>query len=354
MELELRNVSKIYGSFQAVRSVSFAVEKGELFSIVGPSGCGKTTMLRMIAGFVAPDEGQIILDGSEVTFAPINKRSTAMVFQNYALFPHMNVFDNIAFGLQMHKTPLPEIRKRVKESLDLIHLPGIEAKYPAQLSGGEQQRVALARALVIQPKILLLDEPLSNLDAKLREKLRMEIRDIQQKVGITTIFVTHDISEAFMMSSRIAVANAGQIVQVADPMTLYDHPAAEFVGAFVGRYNHFAARVKAVEGNLSKAFVNDYMCITFDNSRSQVKEQQDVRLMVRPERIVLGARPSGCLNSFPGVVRRAFYLGSQIYYEVDVSGSTVMIEKQNDNLQRFHENDHVFVEWGGDDCVCFA
>jgi ABC-type Fe3+/spermidine/putrescine transport system ATPase subunit len=266
----------------------------------------------------------------------------------------MNVFDNIAFGLQMHKTPLPEIRKRVKESLDLIHLPGIEAKYPAQLSGGEQQRVALARALVIQPKILLLDEPLSNLDAKLREKLRMEIRDIQQKVGITTIFVTHDISEAFMMSSRIAVANAGQIVQVADPMTLYDHPAAEFVGAFVGRYNHFAARVKAVEGNLSKAFVNDYMCITFDNSRSQVKEQQDVRLMVRPERIVLGARPSGCLNSFPGVVRRAFYLGSQIYYEVDVSGSTVMIEKQNDNLQRFHENDHVFVEWGGDDCVCFA
>jgi ABC-type Fe3+/spermidine/putrescine transport system ATPase subunit len=354
VELELRNVSKFYGKFQAVKSVSFSVEKGELFSIVGPSGCGKTTMLRMIAGFVVPDEGQIILNGSEVTYAPINKRSTAMVFQNYALFPHMSIFDNIAFGLRMHKVPLPEIRKRVGESLELIHLPGIEAKYPNQLSGGEQQRVALARALVIQPQVLLLDEPLSNLDAKMREKLRMEIREIQQKVGITTLFVTHDISEAFMMSNRIAVANTGQIVQVGDPMTLYDYPTAEFVGAFVGKYNSFTARVKVVEGSMAKAVVDSNLCITFDNSRSQFKEQQDVRLMVRPERVRLTVQQSGCHNSLPGVVQRVFYLGSQIYYEVDASGTMVMIEKQNDSEQRYRESDRVFVEWGDYDSVCFV
>ena len=354
MELELRGISKFFGKFQAVKSVSFAIERGELFSMVGPSGCGKTTILRMIAGFLLPEEGQVILEGQDITFAPINKRGTAMVFQNYAIFPHMNVFDNLAFGLRMHKVSAPEIRQRVTEVLGLIRLPGIEEKYPSQLSGGQQQRVALARALVIRPEVLLLDEPLSNLDAKLRESLRMEIREIQQQVRITTIFVTHDIGEAFAMSDRIAVMNAGEIVQISNPIGIYESPVNEFVGSFVGKSNQFDAVVEEVRDDLIEVRVNDNFPMVFHKNNGHFEKQQQVRLMVRPERITIADHPSGCRNSFPGVVQRAYYLGSQTHYEVNVAECNIIIEHYNDRKERFHQGDRVFVEWESEDCVCYS
>jgi len=354
MELELRGLSKFFGKFQAVKSVSFTIERGELFSMVGPSGCGKTTLLRTIAGFLSPDEGQVILQGNDITFAPINKRGTAMVFQNYAIFPHMNVFDNLAFGLRMHKVPKPEIKERVTKVLELIRLPGIEEKYPSQLSGGQQQRIALARALVIQPQVLLLDEPLSNLDAKLRESLRMEIREIQQTVGITTIFVTHDIAEAFVMSDRIAVMNAGEIAQIGNPMSIYEAPASEFVGSFVGKSNRFDAVVEAVEDDLGVAVIHDHLKVSFLNGGKHFTKQQKIRLMVRPERITITASPSDCPNSFPGVVQRVYYVGSQTHYEVDLAGCLVSIENQNNNNSRFNQGDRVFVEWERDACVSYS
>jgi len=354
MELELRGVSKFFDKFQAVKSVSFTIEKGEFFSMVGPSGCGKTTLLRMIAGFLTPDEGQIILEGKNITFTSINKRGTAMVFQNYAIFPHMNVFDNLAFGLRMHKIPKPEIKERVTKILDLIRLPGIEKKYPSQLSGGQQQRIALARALVIQPQVLLLDEPLSNLDAKLRESLRMEIREIQQTIGITTIFVTHDISEAFVMSDRIAVMNAGEIVQISNPVSIYEHPANDFVGSFVGKSNRFDAVVEVIEDNLIGARINDNMKITFNKDKNHFEKQQKIQLMIRPEHITLTASRSNCPNSFPGVVQRAYYMGNQTHYEVDAAGYIIIIENQNARNCRFSAGDQVFVEWESDCCVSYV
>jgi ABC-type Fe3+/spermidine/putrescine transport system ATPase subunit len=238
--------------------------------------------------------------------------------------------------------------------LGLIRLPGIEEKYPSQLSGGQQQRVALARALVIRPEVLLLDEPLSNLDAKLRESLRMEIREIQQQVGITTIFVTHDIGEAFAMSDRIAVMNAGEIVQISDPIGIYESPDNEFVGSFVGKSNQFDALVEAINGNLVEAKINDNFPMVFLKKHDNFERHQQVRLMVRPERISIAASPSGCSNSFPGVVQRAYYLGSQTHYEVNVADINIIIENYNDRKERFHRGDQVFVEWESDDCVCYS
>ncbi len=356
MELELRGISKSFAGFQAVTAISFGIEKGELFSMVGPSGCGKTTILRLISGFLTPDEGKIILGDQDITFAPINKRPTALVFQNYALFPHLSVFDNIAFGLRMHKVPRQDIKPLVKEALDLIRLPESEEKYPSQLSGGQQQRVALARALVIRPQILLLDEPLSNLDAKLRESLRIEIREIQKKVGITSIFVTHDISEAFAMSDRIAVLNSGLIEQVGTPVTIYESPRTEFVASFVGKSNQVLGVVESVGDGVAWARVTNSMLISFSHDNDgRIKEHQKVRLMIRPERISLVRTPTKGVNSFPGVVNMAVYLGSEVHYEVDIAGYTFIIETQNHkNPLHFSHGDRVFVEWGDDDCSWYS
>lgn len=356
MELELRGISKSFAGFQAVTAISFGIEKGELFSMVGPSGCGKTTILRLISGFLTPDEGQIILGDQDITFAPINKRPTALVFQNYALFPHLTVFDNIAFGLRMHKVPRQDIKPLVKEALDLIRLPESEEKYPSQLSGGQQQRVALARAVVIRPQILLLDEPLSNLDAKLRESLRIEIREIQRKVGITSIFVTHDISEAFAMSDRIAVLNSGAIEQIGTPVTIYECPDTPFVATFVGKSNQIIGVVKSVHDHIALAHISDSMIVRFRHANDgSITVQRTVRLMIRPERISLVTSPTPNVNSFLGVVRLAVYLGSEVHYEVDVEGCTFIIETQNHlNPLHFSEGDRVFVEWGDDDCSWYS
>jgi ABC-type Fe3+/spermidine/putrescine transport system ATPase subunit len=241
--LEIQNVSKDLGGRTIVHDMLLEVRAGELTCLLGPSGCGKTTTLRMIGGFLIPDRGRILISGSDVTTMSPDKRPTAMVFQNYALWPHMTVFKNVAFGLRLRKLPKHEVSERVAQVLELVGLTHHVHSYPARISGGEQQRVALARALVLEPKVLLLDEPLSNLDAKLRVRVREDIREIQQRIGITTVFVTHDQDEALSISDRIAVMNDGKVEQYADARSLYREPATTFVANFVGAMNSFDASV---------------------------------------------------------------------------------------------------------------
>ena len=242
--LLIDHVSKDLGGRTIVSDMQLEVHAGELTCLLGPSGCGKTTTLRMIGGFLQPDGGEILIDGSDVSRLPPERRPTAMVFQNYALWPHMTVFNNVAFGLKLRKLPKNEIRERVENVLELVGLTHHVHSYPARISGGEQQRVALARALVLEPKVLLLDEPLSNLDAKLRVRVREDIREIQQRIGITTVFVTHDQDEALSISDRIAVMSGGKVEQYADPRTLYREPATHFVASFVGAMNFYSATVQ--------------------------------------------------------------------------------------------------------------
>jgi putative spermidine/putrescine transport system ATP-binding protein len=242
--LLIDRVSKDLGGRTIVSDMQLEVHAGELTCLLGPSGCGKTTTLRMIGGFLQPDAGAILIDGSDVSSLPPERRPTAMVFQNYALWPHMTVFKNVAFGLKLRKLPKQEIRERVEAVLELVGLTHHIHSYPARISGGEQQRVALARALVLEPKVLLLDEPLSNLDAKLRVRVREDIREIQQRIGITTVFVTHDQDEALSISDRIAVMSGGKVEQYADPRTLYREPATHFVASFVGAMNFYRARLE--------------------------------------------------------------------------------------------------------------
>ena len=241
--LLIDHVSKDLGGRTIVSDMQLEVHAGELTCLLGPSGCGKTTTLRMVGGFIQPDAGAILIDGADVSRLAPEKRPTAMVFQNYALWPHMSVFKNVSFGLRLRRLPKQEIRERVESVLELVGLTHHIDSYPAQISGGEQQRVALARALVLEPKVLLLDEPLSNLDAKLRVRVREEIREIQQRVGITTVFVTHDQDEALSISDRIAVMNGGRVEQYADPRTLYRQPETHFVASFVGAMNFFTGTV---------------------------------------------------------------------------------------------------------------
>jgi len=241
--LELQHLVKRYGTTYAVQDLSLDVGDGELICFLGPSGCGKTTTLRMIGGFITPDGGDIRIDGASVLKQPPERRPTGMVFQRYTLWPHMDIWHNVAFGLQLRRTPRNEVDRRVREALDLVGLPGIEKRNPAQLSGGQQQRVALARALVLEPRILLLDEPLSNLDAQLRVRMREEVTAIQRRVGITTVFVTHDQEEALSIADRIAVMHDGVLEQVATPSELYARPATRFVATFIGTMNLLDARV---------------------------------------------------------------------------------------------------------------
>ncbi len=247
VRLRLERVSKRFGRTVAVSEMSIEVEHGELFTFLGPSGCGKSTTLRLIAGFELPDEGRIFFDEEEVTYKKPYERGTAMVFQNYALWPHMTVYENIAYGLKLKKVPKQEIKRRVREALELVKLPGYEDRYPTQLSGGEQQRVALARALVVEPRILLLDEPLSNLDAKLRLEMREEIKRLQRMLGITTIYVTHDQEEAMSISDRIAVMNKGRLMQVGTPYEVYYKPRNLFVASFIGRSTIVEGEVISIE-----------------------------------------------------------------------------------------------------------
>jgi putative spermidine/putrescine transport system ATP-binding protein len=313
--LNIENLVKSYGDFQAVRDVTLEVADGEFLVLLGPSGCGKTTTLRMVAGFIEPTAGSVKLGGADVTMLPPWKRNAGMVFQSYALFPHLTVAENVAFGLEMRKLPRAEIGRRVEEVLVLVRLAGFGGRLPRQLSGGQQQRVALARALAIRPDVLLLDEPLSNLDAKLRQEVRVEIRELQKKLGLTTVMVTHDQEEALTMADRLVVMNEGSVRQVGSQRDLYERPADRFVAAFVGRTTFLDGTVEPTgrfqtEGGLSIA------CAISGESVAPGRAS----LSLRPERVEIAATPlNGLDNSLPGTVEFVSYLGASIDVHVRLS-----------------------------------
>ena len=321
MYLTLKNITKVFpprgnaGEVTAVNDISLDIEKGELVTLLGPSGCGKTTTLRMIAGFEFPTSGSITLDGREINPLPPHKREMSMVFQSYAIFPHLTVFENIAYGLNVQRLSKSVIKERVDKVLGLVHLEGYGDRAPTQLSGGQQQRVALARALIMEPKVLLMDEPLSNLDAKLREEMRTEIRRIQKELNITSVYVTHDQIEAMTLSDRIVVMNQGIIEQIGSPVEIYRFPNSRFVADFIGRANFVPGEVQEKHGgNLIVTAFGEI--IELSDIRREFKPQAAVTLIIRPEMIRI--KKTGEL--FQGVIRRAVYLGDVIEYDVEVSG----------------------------------
>jgi spermidine/putrescine ABC transporter ATP-binding subunit len=318
MRIEVENLTKRFGALVVVDGISFAIEEGELFTLLGPSGCGKTTLLRLIAGFYAPDGGEVRFDGRVVNDVPPHERGIGMVFQNYALWPHMTVTGNIAYGLKLRKLGQAEIGKRVKEVLDKVRLAGLGERYPGQLSGGQQQRVALARALVLNPKILLLDEPLSNLDAKIRIEVRAEIRTLQKELGITTVYVTHDQEEALTLSDRIAVFNQGKVLQVGAPKTLYERPANRFVADFIGINNLIDGTVQAVDAQRQRLRVQTALGELMTLSEQNLRAGEPCVVAIRPENMALDGAPAADVNRLPGRISFAAYLGDTLRYDVDL------------------------------------
>ena len=322
--VKLDHISKIYKDpktgkdFYAVHDVDLTIKPGTFVTLLGPSGCGKTTTLRMIAGFESPDEGEIYLGDEPINALTPNKRDTAMVFQSYALFPHYNVFDNVAYGLRLRKVPKDEIQRRVKEILNLVELSGMEQRMTNQLSGGQQQRVALARALVVEPGVLLFDEPLSNLDAKLRVQMRTEIRKIQQKLGITAIYVTHDQSEAMSLSDQIILMKSGVIAQMGSPMDIYYHPKSEFVADFIGECNFLKGRVASSAANEAVIEVNGRP-VTVETAR-RPSPGSEAEIVLRPEAIVIAKE-----GQLPCTVELSCFMGSYQNYHVRVGDTLVKI-----------------------------
>jgi len=331
--VRLDHISKIYQDpktgkdFYAVKDTSLNIEPGSFVTLLGPSGCGKTTTLRMIAGFESPDEGEIYLGDEPINELTPNKRDTAMVFQSYALLPHYNVFDNVAYGLKLRKVPKDEIRERVMNILDLVELTGMEGRMTNQLSGGQQQRVALARALVIEPSVLLFDEPLSNLDAKLRVSMRTEIRRIQQEVGITAIYVTHDQSEAMALSDQIIIMNKGVVAQMGTPQEIYYHPVNEFVADFIGEANFLKGRMLSANG--------DKVTLDVEGNRVTVpgkpgmQEGGEYTIVLRPEAAHLAEA-----GGLPCKVVLSCFMGSYQNYHVMVGNTLVKLEEHNPKNRR--------------------
>ncbi|MFV0361008.1 ABC transporter ATP-binding protein [Tropicimonas sp.] len=307
--VEFRSVRKDYGSFTAVPDLNLKIEPGELVTLLGPSGCGKTTTLRMLAGLETPSEGAILIGGQDVTRLPPNRRDVTMVFQSYALFPHMSVLDNIAYGLESGGVKAGEAREQAARGLDLVGLAGLGDRLPSELSGGQQQRVAVARALVLEPQVLLLDEPLSNLDARLRRKVRTEIRELQQRLGFTAVYVTHDQDEALAVSDRIVVMKDGRIAQAGTPRELYEAPASEFIADFIGEANVVDCEVLRTGDGLAHVRVgNAELSLPARSARPGA-----ARLAIRPN--AFSVRPDG--EGLEGRVASAAYLGDHIEYEID-------------------------------------
>ena len=324
--LRLDHLTKAFGANVVARDVNLTFEKGEFISLLGPSGCGKTTILRMVAGFERPTSGSVIMDGQDITHLKPNQRKLGMVFQAYALFPNMSVADNIAFGLKVAGQPRDVQKARVAEMLKLIGLAGKEKFYPFELSGGQQQRVALARAIAPSPRMLLLDEPLSALDAKIRVSLRQEIRQIQRELGITTIFVTHDQEEALSISDRIVVMNAGNVEQVGDPFSIYNRPASRFVANFVGTLSTLQA---SVTDAASKVVSVDGHTITLPGLADGLTNGSTVTLALRPEAVTLGPRADRT-NTLTGKVDEVSFLGSVIRLRVSLGANSISFDTFND------------------------
>ncbi len=337
MYLVLDNVNKTFtsrggvGEVTAVDGVSLNIQRGDLVTLLGPSGCGKTTTLRLIAGFEFPTSGRILLDGQAINDLPPHKRDMSMVFQSYAIFPHLNVFENIAYGLNVQKRPRDEIKRRAAKVLELVELTGLENRAPNQLSGGQQQRVALARALIMEPKVLLMDEPLSNLDAKLREQMRTEIRRIQKSLGITSVYVTHDQVEAMTLSDQVVVMNKGKIEQIGSPTEIYRRPATRFVADFIGRANFVEATVRdRQDGHL----VLDALGTTLTalTPAATLRPGDPATLVLRPEMVEIDSPQA----HVAGIVRRAAYLGNVIEYDVEVAGQMLSLIERDPRRTVIH------------------
>jgi spermidine/putrescine transport system ATP-binding protein len=332
--IELLGVAKEFHSggetVTAVRDVDLSIRQGEFFSMLGPSGCGKTTTMRMIAGFEEPTRGVVQLDGKDVTGVSPNKRDVNMVFQSYALFPHMNVFDNVAFGLRRKKAGRDEITRRVGQMLEIVDLAGRDSRRPRELSGGQQQRVALARALVNNPAALLLDEPLGALDLKLRQAMQVELKRIQREVGITFVYVTHDQNEALTMSDRIAVMKDGAIEQLGSPREIYEHPKTKFVAGFIGTSNLLSGRVTSIDDDAAMLAIGDDQRIIVPLRGASAAVGDELELTVRPEKITLGesVAPVGC--SLRGTVSEVVYLGTSTSFTVTTTtGAEMVVFQQN-------------------------
>ncbi|MCB8821060.1 ABC transporter ATP-binding protein [Microvirga rosea] len=336
--LNLEQVSKDFGPVTAVCNVSLGIEKGEFVSLLGPSGCGKTTTLQMIAGLVEPSGGRISLDGRDITYEKPNRRGLGVVFQSYALFPHMTVAENVAFGLEMRRVPRSERNERVREALSLVQLASFADRYPRQLSGGQRQRVAIARALVISPPVLLLDEPLSNLDAKLREEMQFELRRIQRKVGTTTIMVTHDQAEALSISDRVVVMEAGRMTQVDAPYRLYEQPSNAFISSFVGKTNLLAGKWRR---NGASAYV-EIKGISLEAPIADLSDAAPVMLSIRPEKILLREPGAGRLD---GRVTNRFFLGSQWLFTIETVAGTMTVAIPNQGGDPPLEGSAVGLDW---------
>ena len=351
-DVELRNVSKVFdNSVIAVDDVSLEIEPGEFFSLLGPSGCGKTTTLRMIAGFEMPTSGEISIEGRPMGETPPFRRNVNTVFQNYALFPHMTVAENVAFGLRMKRIPRDEIARRVREALQLVRLGGFEDRYPRQLSGGQQQRVALARALINRPRVLLLDEPLGALDLKLRKEMQLELKHLQMTVGITFIYVTHDQEEALTMSDRIAVMNAGRVLQVGTPLEIYERPSSRFVADFIGESNFLDGRVVELNGQRATVVVDDRVPVPA-RAQDGLAIGEQVTVAIRPEKIRLRSLGTegadGCVR---GRVEEVVYIGTDTYYLVRLTDRcTVRVRVQNsqnrlDSSETIGHGEEVLLSW---------
>jgi spermidine/putrescine transport system ATP-binding protein len=346
--IALEGVSKRFGKADAVREVTLAIAEGEFFSLLGPSGCGKTTTLRMIAGFEVPDEGRIVLQQQDVTTVSANRRPINMVFQQYALFPHMSIYDNVAFGLKIKRVPSRERRERVLELLDVVGLEGFERRRPRQLSGGQQQRVALARALVNRPAALLLDEPLGALDVKLRKHMQFELKRIQHELGTTFVYVTHDQEEALAMSDRIAVMNRGRVEQTGSPREIYEHPRTAFVADFIGSLNALDLKVDELVGECAVMRFGEGERVVVPVG-SETHTGDSLRVAMRPERVQIGPGGSPGLDGgsrLEGTIAEIVYLGMYTQFHVDTkAGRVVSHHLADDSVESFGPGLQVTLSW---------
>jgi ABC-type Fe3+/spermidine/putrescine transport system ATPase subunit len=344
VEVNLDTVTKTFEETLAMDAVSFTAREGEIFTLLGPSGCGKSTTLRTIAGFNIPDSGIIRFGGNEVTFEPPQKRNTGMVFQNYALWPHLSVFRNVEYGLKLRKVAKEERKKRVMDTLSLVQMEELAERNPNKLSGGQQQRVAVARALVINPDVLLLDEPLSNLDAKLRLETRKEIRSIVRGLGLTAIFVTHDQSEALSISNQIAVMNAGRIEQIGNPRTIYEEPENFFVSSFIGEATGLNAMVENIDKSSALLSLENEEIKVRTAYHRHLQVQEQCKVALRPERIqVSTTRPSQTENVFEAKISVVLYLGEFERLELVLPGGTELVIHRDRPIPPMNEGDNVFV-----------